>query len=133
MNPQILIFAFDDWLSNQLRQTAADHRWHLREVRQVGAFRTAFAEIRPRVAVIQLERIEAGEIYAAIVELRRSQPETPIVMVSDTKVPDDEKAEWTARWFDLDARFVMFPPLTRAILEDAVVGLMGEANQFSPR
>jgi DNA-binding response OmpR family regulator len=126
MNPQILIFAFDDWLANQLREAAVERHWQIKEVRQVGSFRTAFAEIRPRVAVIQLERVEAGEIYAAIVELRKRQPETPIVMVSDTKVPDDEKAEWATCWFDLGARFVMFPPLTRAILEDAVVGLMGD-------
>jgi len=126
MPPQILIFAFDEWLGNQLREAAAERRWVLREVRQIGAFLTAVAEVRPRVAVVQLERVEAGEIYAAIVELRRNQPETPIVFVSDTKVPDGEKADWAARWFDLGARFVMFPPLTRAILEDAVVGLMVE-------
>jgi len=75
-----------------------------------------------------LERAEAGEIYTAIVQLLKMQPETPIVIVSDTKVPEVERAEWAARWFDLGARFVMFPPLTRAILEDAVVGLMGNAE-----
>jgi DNA-binding response OmpR family regulator len=126
--PQILIFAFDDWLANQLRQAAADHRWMIKETRRLDAFRNAFAELRHRVIVIQLERTDAAEIYSAIVELRRTQPDNPIIVVSDTKVPDDEKAEWGARWFDLGARFVMFPPLTRATLEDAIVGLMGKGQ-----
>jgi len=126
--PQILIFAFDDWLSNQLREAAAERRWLIHEVRRLDSFRTAIAEVRTRVIVVQLERAEAGEIYTAIVQLLKIQPETPIVIVSDTKVPEVERAEWAARWFDLGARFVMFPPLTRAILEDAVVGLMGNAE-----
>ena len=128
MMPQILIFAFDDWLGNQLRQAAADHRWIIKETKRLDAFRNAFAELRQRVIIIQLERTVAAEIYSVIVELRRSQPDSPIIMVSDTKVPEGERAEWAARWFDLGASFALFPPLTRAILEDAVVGLMGNAQ-----
>ncbi|MBL8866514.1 MAG: hypothetical protein JNK93_13220 [Planctomycetia bacterium] len=36
-----------------------------------------------------------------------------------------DRAAWTATILDLGARFVLFPPLTRPVLEDLAGGLMG--------
>jgi len=47
-----------------------------------------------------------------------------VVAVADVKLPDAERAAWTAALLDLGARYVLFPPLTRPVLEDAVSGLM---------
>ena len=44
--------------------------------------------------------------------------------MSDVKLPDAERTAWTAALLDLGARYVLFPPLTRPVLEDVVSGLM---------
>ena len=47
--------------------------------------------------------------------------------VADVKLPDAERAAWAAALFDLGVRFVLFPPLTKPVLEDVASGLMAAA------
>ena len=57
----------------------------------------------------------------------RLAPDVPTVAVSDVKLGDADRAAWAAAVADLGARVVLFPPLTRPVLEDAVGGLMAVA------
>jgi hypothetical protein len=59
-----------------------------------------------------------------IAEMHNRWPDVPVVAVSDVKLPETERAAWTAALFDLGARYVLFPPLTKVVLEDVVSGLM---------
>ena len=68
----------------------------------------------------------AGELARAVV-LRRERPDVPVVAVSDVKLNDADRVAWTAALFDLGARYVLFPPLTKPVLEDVVSGLMAAA------
>ena len=123
--PQVVLFALDDWLGNQLRELVNEHRWLLREVRQLGAFAGQFAERRPSIAILQLDwRDVRPDLAEVIVRLARNHPEIAIVAVVDTKIPEDHQAEWTAALLDLGCRWVLYPPLTRALLEDLLSGWM---------
>ncbi len=123
--PQVVVFAADDWLGNQLRELVADHRWLLREVRQLGAFSGSFADRRPSVAVLQFDwRAVEPELAEVIVRLTREHPEVALVAVSDAKIPEEHRPDWTAALLDLGCRWILYPPLTRAILEDLLSGWM---------
>lgn len=123
--PHVVLFAFDDWLGNQLRELVIERKWVLREVRQIAGWLTAAAERKPCVAVIQADfTADRPTAMTAIAELHRKNSDTDVVVVSDTKMSDDDRPGWTAAALDVGARLVLFPPLTRAVLEDAVSGLM---------
>ena len=64
-----------------------------------------------------------------IADTRRDWPDVPIVAVSDVKLSDADRIAWTAALFDLGARYVLFPPLTKPVLEDVVSGL----RRWKPR
>jgi len=123
--PQIVVLAPDDWLGNQLREFIADHRWLLREVRQLGAFAGHFDDRRPSVALLQFDwRDLRPELAELIVLLAQDHPEVAVVAVSDAKMPEDHQPDWTAVLLDLGCRWVLYPPLTRAVLEDLLSGWM---------
>ena len=123
--PQVALCAFDDWLANQLRELVAERKWVLRAGRQSAAWVEAAAERRPCVAVIQADfTADKPTALTAVGELHRRNPDADIVVVSDTKMSDEDRPVWTAAAFDLGARLVLFPPLTKAAVEDAVSGLM---------
>ena len=123
--PQIVVLAPDDWLGNQLRELVNDHRWLLREVRQLGAFAGQFEDRRPSLAIVQFDwRDVRTELAEAIVLLAQEHPEAAIIAVGDTKIPEDHAPDWTAALLDLGCRWVLYPPLTRVVLEDALSGWM---------
>lgn len=124
--PQLVILAFDDWLGKQLAPFAADHRWLLKEVRQPGAGLALLREPRPTVLLAQLDP-HADDVAAPLAflsDVYRSHPGVATVVVSDVKLSEDERIAWTATAFDLGVRYVLFPPLSRPVLEDLVGGLM---------
>ena len=123
--PQIVVLAPDDWLGNQLRELVNDHRWLLREVRQLGAFAGQFEDRRPSLAIVQFDwRDVRTELAEAIVLLAQEHSEVAILAVGDTKITEDHAPDWTAALLDLGCRWVLYPPLTRAVLEDALSGWM---------
>jgi hypothetical protein len=63
-----------------------------------------------------------------IADVHRACPDVPVVAVSDVKLPDPDRVAWTAALFDLGARYVLFPPLAKPVLEDVVSGLMTAAT-----
>jgi DNA-binding NarL/FixJ family response regulator len=124
-HPHVVLHSFDDWLGNQLRELIAERKWVFREVRQIAGWVAAGGEQRPGVAVLQADfHSERPAALAALAELHSRNPDTDIVVVSDAKLSDEDRPGWMAAALDLGARVVLFPPLTRALLEDAVTGLM---------
>jgi hypothetical protein len=125
-HPQVVLCAFDDWLATQLRELVAERRWVLREFRQTAAWVAAAAVRQPCVAVVQADFTAPEPVaLAAVAELHGRNPDADVVVVSDTKMGDDDRPGWAAAVTDLGGRLVLFPPLTRAVVEDAVGGLLG--------
>jgi DNA-binding NarL/FixJ family response regulator len=123
--PQIVVCAFDAWAANQLRELAAGHRWLLREVRQPAAALELAREPRPTVLVVQADpTADRHDPLRLVADARRLAPDAAAVVLSDAKLSDDDRASWTATMLDLGARYVLFPPLQRSVLEDLVGGLM---------
>lgn len=124
-SPQIVIFGFDEWLAKQLRPLAAEQRWLLHDFRQINAVREQLKVPRPTVLLLQVDpHAETSPGLSLMAGVHSTHPEISLVVVSDGKLPDDERARWTASAFDLGASFVLFPPLTGPVLEDLVGGLM---------
>jgi hypothetical protein len=122
--PQIVVLGFDEWIAKQLRAHAAEHRWLLHDVRQVNAVRTLLDD-RATILLLQVDpHAESSPGLSLLLELQTSHPDVAVVVVSDGKLPDDDRARWTGGVFDLGAAYVLFPPLTGPVLEDLVGGLM---------
>jgi DNA-binding NarL/FixJ family response regulator len=121
-----VVCAYDDWLANQLRELISERKWVLQEFRKPSAWVTAAHVRQPCVAIMQVD-FSADQLVAlsAIRELHHRNPNAEIVVVCDTKMSDEDRPGWTASALDLGARLVLFPPLTRVVIEDAVSGLMG--------
>ncbi len=123
--PQILTLAFDDWLAKQLRTMAAEHRWLTSDWRQPAAVRAALAEPRITVLLIQVDpHADSSPGLSLLTELHRTHPDVAMIVISDGKLPDEERTRWTAAVMDLGATYVLFPPLTGPVLEDLVGGVM---------
>lgn len=123
--PHIVILGFDDWIAKQLRPLAAEQRWRLHDLRQPGAVRELLRDHRPAVLLLQVDpHAETSPGLSLLAELHATRPDISIAVVSDGKLPEDDRARWTGAAFDLGATFVLFPPLTGPVLEDLVGGLM---------
>lgn len=125
--PQVLLCAFDNWLADQLRSFVAERGWLLREGRQVAAWQEAAAAVRVGVAILQANLSADGKALAAVSAVSRGNADLPVIVVSDTKMSAEDRAAWTLAVLDVSARLILFPPLTRSVLEDAVGGLMDVA------
>ena len=127
-HPRVIVLESDGWLAKQLRELADDGRWLVRPTRGVEA---ALATARERAPAVMLVQFEPGEEKTAplalVADVHRFAPDVPVIAVADAKLPDAERAAWTAALFDLGARYVLFPPLTKPVLEDVVSGLMAAA------
>lgn len=126
--PQIIILELDGWLAKQLRELAGESRWLVQPTRSVDAALSLARVRRPAVLVVQIELGEdKPERLQLVADAHRLAPDTLVVVVSDVKFPDAERAAWTSALLDLGARYVLFPPLMKTILEDVVSGLLNAA------
>jgi hypothetical protein len=122
--PRVVVCAFDDWLANQLREAVAERKWVMQAVRSADGWATAAGEAAC-VAVIQTDPTAASDkALSAVAELHRANADADVIVVCDVKLNDEDRPPWTAAALDLGARLVLYPPLTRTVLEDAVIGLM---------
>src|SRR5262245_2485588 len=123
-SPQLVILETDGWLAKQLRELAGESRWLVQSPRSVDTA-LSFARRRPSVLLAHFEPgADHPPPLQLVADVHRLAPDTPVVAVADVKLPDGERAAWTAALFDLGARFVLWPPLTKPVLEDVVSGLM---------
>jgi hypothetical protein len=124
-SPRIVVLEADGWLAKQLRELAAENRWLVKSTRSSDAVLSLLQGRCPVVLLVQFEPAEDRPAPLALIpEVHRRVPAVPVVAVADSKLPDAERAAWTAALLDLGARYVLFPPLTRVVLEDVVSGLM---------
>jgi DNA-binding NtrC family response regulator len=140
-HPQVIVLDKDDWCAKQLRELAAEGRWLVRTVRGIDTAKSMLTERSPAVLLVQFELDEEkASRLAFVAQMHRDAPDVPVVAIADAKLPDADRAAWTAAVLDLGARYVLFPPITKPILEDVVSGLMtatirrvvGEDAVFSP-
>jgi hypothetical protein len=124
--PQIVVLAFDDWLARQVQDLARQRRWLVREARQFGAALRMLAPPRPTVLIAQLDpRHEQPTGLQFLSDVHRTWPDVATLAVSDVKINhDDERALWTATVLDLGARGVLYPPLTRPVIEEILGQMM---------
>lgn len=123
--PQVVILESDGWLAKHLRPLADEHRWLIREPRTAENALGFALDGRPGALLVQLDLgAETVGAFALIADAHRMCPEVPVVAVSEVKLNDADRIAWTAAIMDLGARYVLFPPLTRPVVEDVVSGLM---------
>lgn len=126
--PQVIVLETDGWLAKQLRELAGESRWLIQPTRSCDTALSLARDRRPAVLMVQVEPGEdKPEPLKLIAEVHRLAPDVPSVAVSDVKLPDAERAAWTAALLDLGSRYVLFPPLMKPVLEDVISGLMTAA------
>jgi succinylarginine dihydrolase len=127
-HPQVIVLEPDGWLAKQLRELAGENRWLIQPTRSVDTALSLAGGRGPAVLLVQVELAEdKPEAIAIVADVHRLASDVPVVAVSDVKLSDADRAAWTAALLDLGARYVLFPPLTRPVLEDVVSGLMTAA------
>jgi hypothetical protein len=126
--PQVVVLEADGWIARHLKDIAAGGAWLVRGTRGAGSALRMASERRPCVLIVQAELAEEEpDALRLIADARRACPDVPVVVASDVKLSEADRAAWTAALFDLGARYVLFPPLTQPVLEDVVSGLLAAA------
>jgi DNA-binding NarL/FixJ family response regulator len=126
--PQLVIFDPDAEAVRLLGERAGEHRWLVQQPRKIDSALSLAREPRPGVVIVRVEPADEGrDTISFIADVHRLCPDVPVIAVSDVKMPDADRIAWTALLFDLGARYVLFPPVTKPVLEDAVSGLMAAA------
>lgn len=124
-HPLVIVFEHDGWLAKQLGELAADSRWLVRVTKTTDTALSLARSGSPAVLLVQFEPTgEKPDPLALVADVHRLAPDVAVAAVSDSKLPEGERAMWTAALLDLGARYVLFPPITRPVLEDVVSGLM---------
>ncbi len=126
--PQLVVLEADGWIARHLADIAAEGAWLVRGTRSIDAAMSFVRERGPCVLMVQVELAEdKPAALRFIADVCRDSPDVSVVAMSDVKLSDADRVAWTAALFDLGARYVLFPPLTRPVLEDLVSGLMAAA------
>ena len=127
-HPQLVIYEADGWLAAQVAVLAREHAWLVRESRQPEACLELLRDNRPAVLLVKLER--KLDEFRLIASVRERVPECPIAVFSDAKFEGvAQRASLASLAYDLGVRYVMFPPLTRTLVEDVAAGLMAATIQ----
>ena len=125
--PTLVLRCLDDWAAQQLQPLAATQQWKLVELQRLSAWAELFDPFQPMVGFLQTNLTDdKGAEIAALVAVAKRCPLLPVVVLSDVKLPVDDRALWTAMFLDCGASLVLYPPLTRTMLEEAARGLMQE-------
>lgn len=126
--PHLILFEPDGLAGRLLAPLAADRRWRVRTPRTpAAALGYARDHRRPGVLVVRFDPADADAAAGLVGDVHRACPDVPVIAASDDKMADADRAAWTATLFDLGARAVLFPPLSRPALEEVVTALMGAA------
>ncbi len=125
--PQIVVLEAEPHVARQLAELAAESQWLVRPARTVTAARDLARDRRPTVVFVEFKPADPAAA-ALVADLHHVAPDAGVVAVSDEKLSEADRAAWTAVLLDLGARYVLFPPLTKPILEDLASGLMAIAT-----
>jgi DNA-binding response OmpR family regulator len=121
--PQVVIFESDGRLAALLRPLAEQQGWMLREPRRLETCLRLLSRGGPGVFVIKLGRHLERE-FALQERARRTAPNTPIILVSESDHPWLVGLGW-----DLGAAMVLSPPFPREALLEIVPALMINTNR----
>jgi len=125
MAPLLLIRAPALELAESLQELARLYGWSLRRVRSAAGQNQALAGARPAVFFWWVNpTTDTIPITEAVADLASQHPDLLIVLVSEVKLPEEEQPRITARWLQLGASYVLYPPWTKLVLEDLAGGLM---------
>lgn len=119
--PQLVVL--DPEIARQLADHAAENRWLVRSAKTLFAARELTRDRRPTVVFLTFSPADPA-VVELVADLHRTVPDTAVVAVSDEKLSEPDRAAWTAVLMDIGARYVLFPPLTKPVLEDLASGLM---------
>lgn len=123
-HPQVVVYETDGWLAAQVVDLVREHGWFVRESRQAEQCLKLLSEVRPALLLLKIERKLIDEL-TLLTQLNERIPDCPVVVFSEVKLENArQRVNLASLAYDLGARYVMFPPLTRAAVEDVIVGLM---------
>jgi DNA-binding NarL/FixJ family response regulator len=117
-HPQLLIYRGDERLATVLEPRAAAERWTLRKPRDAAECLEALPRAAPAVLVLRVGRDLEDEL-TALSTVHQNYPDASIIVTGDS-----EQSALAGIAWDLGARFVLFPPLSRDLLPDVVAGFM---------
>jgi chemotaxis response regulator CheB len=122
--PQVVVYETDGWLASQVADLSKEHSWLVRESRQADACLRFLVESRPSVLLLKLEHKLVDEL-SLLSNITEKAPDCPVIVFSFVKLDSaQQRSNLAGLAYDLGARYVMFPPLARNVIEDVVVGLM---------
>ena len=128
LRPQLVILDPDGPLAALLAEPAAANRWRVRRPRAADAALGYARELRPTVLLVRFDPAADDAATATLIaDVHAAHPDVAVVAVADGKVPDADRAAWTAVFLDLGARYVLFPPVAPPVLVGLVGGLMAAA------
>ena len=123
-HPQLVVYESDGYLAAQVGDVARENGWIVRESRRPETCAAFLSEARPALLLLKLERKLIDEL-TLLAHLNATVPDCPVVVFSDLKLENAaQRANLAGLAYDLGARYIMFPPLTRHVIEDIVTGLM---------
>ncbi len=110
-------------LAELLHPLIESERWLLREPRRPEACLQLLGEVRPMVLIVRLERKLTDEL-TMLLEANRRAPDVPILVVNAARLGSQPRLQLTALAYDLNARCVLFPPLSEELFLDTVRSMM---------
>jgi hypothetical protein len=116
--PLLMIYETDGRLAAALRPLAEQHKWLLREPRQLAACLRLLERGRPGVLVLRLSRDMERELEM-LERIAWFYPETVTVLVAD-----GDQARLAGLAWDLGVSWVVLPPHTRERLGEIVTSLL---------
>ena len=123
-HPQIVIYESDGFLASQIEGLARENRWVVRESRHADVCLSFLQQASPVVLLIKLGPKPLDDL-SLLDGVRERIPDCPALVFGDVKFEGaEQRAAIAGLAYDLGARYVMFSPLTRALIEDLVAGLM---------
>jgi hypothetical protein len=125
--PQLVLLDPDGGIGRYVADLAAESRWLVRPARTPAAALELARDRRPTVVFATFSPADPAAV-SVVADAHRLAPDAAVVAVSDEKLAETDRAAWTAVLFDLGARYVLFPPLTKSVLEDLAAGLMAAAT-----
>ena len=121
-HPQIVVFERDGRLAESLAAPADTERWPLRGSRQVEACLRLLRQPGPAVLVVKVGKPPERDL-ALVEQVSWQLPNVPVVVVGEV----EDAAVLAGLAWDVGASYALFPPLSRDLLPEVVVGLMRAA------
>src|SRR5437667_11919729 len=122
LHPQIVVFERDGRLVEALAALAESERWPLRSARQIESCLRLLRQPGPGVLVVKVGKPPERDL-ALVEQVSWQLPNVPVVVVGEV----EDAAVLAGLAWEVGASYALFPPLSRDLLPEVVVGLMRAA------